>query len=140
MCSGRAMPSPGGYRAGAYFARKGVESGEGSAPASRRAESGSTSLGVDAFVLADQARIRRDLGLLRPGDEIAIDLRTLTTRRLDLVFDRTRQINRLRAQLLAICPVLERSLDLTNKGPMLLLTGYQTPAAFRRTDMKRIGT
>lgn len=37
----------------------------------------------DAFVIADQARIRRDLGLLRPGDEIAVDLRTLTTRRLD---------------------------------------------------------
>ena len=30
----------------------------------------------DAFVLADQARVRRDLGLLRPGDEIAVDLRT----------------------------------------------------------------
>jgi hypothetical protein len=45
MWSGRAMPPPEGYRAGAYFARKGVESSEGSAPASRRAESGSTSLG-----------------------------------------------------------------------------------------------
>ncbi|MGW5482876.1 IS110 family transposase [Streptomyces sp. NPDC004008] len=54
----------------------------------------------DAFVIADQARVRRDLGLLRPGDEVAVDLRTLTTRRLDAVFDRTRQINRLRAQLL----------------------------------------
>ncbi|GGV55350.1 hypothetical protein GCM10010245_87700 [Streptomyces spectabilis] len=43
----------------------------------------------DAFVIADQARIRRELGLLRPGDDIAIDLRTLTARRLDLVFDRT---------------------------------------------------
>ncbi len=94
----------------------------------------------DAFVIADQARIRRDLGLLRPGDEIAIDLRTLTTRRLDLVFDRTRQINRLRAQLLEIFPALERSLDLTNKGPVMLLTGYQTPAAIRRTGAKRIET
>jgi hypothetical protein len=36
----------------------------------------------DAFVIADQARVRRDVGLLRPGDEIAVDLRTLTTRRL----------------------------------------------------------
>ncbi|MFI2206632.1 hypothetical protein ACH47Z_39045 [Streptomyces sp. NPDC020192] len=41
--------------------------------------------------MADQARIRQDLGLLRPGDEIALDLRTLTARRLDLVNDRTRQ-------------------------------------------------
>ncbi|WP_432180521.1 IS110 family transposase [Streptomyces sp. NBC_00063] len=94
----------------------------------------------DAFVIADQARIRRDLGLLRPGDEIAIDLRTLTTRRLDLVFDRTRQINRLRAQLLQIFPELERELDLTNKGPVMLLTGYQTPAAIRRAGTKRIET
>lgn len=27
----------------------------------------------DAFVIADQARMRKDLGLLRPGDEIAVD-------------------------------------------------------------------
>ncbi|MFE6339105.1 IS110 family transposase [Streptomyces sp. NPDC057798] len=94
----------------------------------------------DAFVIADQARVRRDLGLLRPGDEIAVDLRTLTTRRLDVVFDRTRQINRLRAQLLEIFPALERSLDLTRKGPILLLTGYQTPAAIRRAGVKRIET
>jgi hypothetical protein len=54
----------------------------------------------DAFVIADQARMRQDLGPLRPGDEIAVDLRTLTARRLDLANDRTRQTNRLRAQLL----------------------------------------
>ncbi|MEV8064515.1 transposase, partial [Streptomyces antimycoticus] len=94
----------------------------------------------DAFVIADQARVRRDIGLLRPGDEIAIDLRTLTNRRLDVVFDRTRQINRLRAQLLEIFPALERSLDLANKGPVMLLTGYQTPAAIRRASAKRIET
>ncbi|MDF3294429.1 IS110 family transposase [Streptomyces sp. RB6PN23] len=94
----------------------------------------------DAFVIADQARVRRDLGLLRTGDEIAVDLRTLTTRRLDVVFDRTRQINRLRAQLLEIFPALERSLDLANKGPVMLLTGYQTPAAIRRAGVKRIET
>jgi transposase len=94
----------------------------------------------DAFVIADQARVRRDLGLLRPGDEIAVDLRTLTNRRLDVVFDRTRQINRLRAQLLEIFPALERSLDLVNKGPILLLTGYQTPAAIRRAGARRIET
>ncbi len=71
----------------------------------------------DAFVIADQARMRRDLGLLRPGDEIAVDLRILTTRRTDLMCDRTRQINRLRARLLEIFPALERELELTNKGP-----------------------
>lgn len=50
----------------------------------------------DAHVIADQARMCQDLGLLRPGDENAVDLRILTGRRLDLVHDRTRQINRLR--------------------------------------------
>ncbi|MGW7304037.1 IS110 family transposase [Streptomyces sp. NPDC054835] len=94
----------------------------------------------DAFVIADQARMRRDLGPLRPGDEIAVDLRTLTTRRADLVADRTRQINRLRAQLLEIFPALERALDLTNKGPVMLLTGYQTPAAIHRSGVRRIET
>jgi transposase len=92
----------------------------------------------DAFVIAGTARLRKDVGMLRPSDEIAVDLRTLTTRRLDLVADRTRQINRLRAQLLEIFPALERALDLTSKGPVLLLTGYQTPAAIRRAGAARI--
>ncbi|MET7687377.1 IS110 family transposase [Streptomyces sp. NPDC005483] len=94
----------------------------------------------DAFVIADQARMRNDLGVLRPGDEIAVDLKILVRRRTDLVNDRTRQINRLREQLLEICPALERALSLTNKGPVLLLTGYQTPAAIRRSGVRRIET
>jgi len=94
----------------------------------------------DAFVIADQARMRQDLGLLRPGDEIAVDLRTLTARRLDLVNDRTRQINRLRAQLLEFFPALERELNLSKKGPAVLLTGYQVPAAIRRSGARRIET
>ncbi len=92
----------------------------------------------DAYVIADQARVRRDVGLLRPGDEIAVDLRILTGRRLDVVFDRTRQINRLRAQLLEVCPALERALTLTNHGPLMLLTRYQTPAQIRRAGAARI--
>ncbi|WP_060944596.1 IS110 family RNA-guided transposase [Streptomyces hygroscopicus] len=108
------------------------------APGSYRGE-GKTDA-KDAFVIADQARMRRDLGPLRPGDEVAVDLRTLTTRRTDLVADRTRQINRLRAQLLEIFPALERTLDMTNKGPVILLTGYQTPAAIRRSGARRIET
>jgi len=94
----------------------------------------------DAFVIADQARMRQDLGLLRPGDEIAVDLRTLTSRRLGLVNDRTRQTNRLRAQLLEFFPALERALNLGKKGPVMLLTGYQTPAAIRRSGAGHIGT
>lgn len=92
----------------------------------------------DAFIIADQARVRRDVSMLRPGDELAVDLRLLTARRLDVVFDKTRQINRLRAHLLAFFPALERCLDLTKKGPVTLLTRYQTPAAIRRLGVKRL--
>ncbi|MEZ0096205.1 transposase [Streptacidiphilus sp. EB129] len=84
--------------------------------------------------------MRRDLAPLRPGDELAVDLRTLIGRRTDLVNDRTRQINRFRTQLLEIFPALERTLTLGNKGPIVLLAGYQIPAAIRRSGAKRITT
>lgn len=92
----------------------------------------------DAHVIADQARMRPDLGLLRPGDEGAVDLRILTGRRLDLVHDRTRQINRLREQLLQIFPALERALPRKGRGPVVLLTGYQTPGTIRRLGVHRL--
>ncbi|MEV1085764.1 IS110 family transposase [Streptomyces sp. NPDC050211] len=94
----------------------------------------------DAAVIADQVRVRRDLHPLRAGDETAIDLKILTGRRMDLVADRTRTVNRLRAQLTGIFPGLECALDLTNTGPLTLLTGYQTSAAIRRLGAKRLET
>ncbi|WP_435280128.1 IS110 family transposase [Streptomyces sp. 1222.5] len=94
----------------------------------------------DAAVIADQVRIRRDLHPLRADDETVTDLKILTGRRTDLVVDRTRIVNRLRAQLTGIFPGLERALDLTNTGPLMLLTGYQTPAAIRRIGVKRLET
>jgi transposase len=93
----------------------------------------------DAAIIADQARMRRDLHPVRPGDEITTELKTLTGRRADLVADRTRAVNRLREQLLGIFPALERAFDYVNhKGALLLLTGYQTPAALRRIGVKRL--
>lgn len=94
----------------------------------------------DAAIIADQARMRRDLNPLRPGDEITVELKLLTARRADLVADRTRVINRLRAQLTGIFPALERALEVTNTGPLVLLTGYQTPAALRRIGHARLQT
>lgn len=94
----------------------------------------------DATVIADQARMRRDLTVLRPDDEDAVELRVLTNRRADLNADRTRRINRLRGQLNSIFLALERTLDLGNVGPLILLTGYQAPAALRRTGVKRLET
>lgn len=93
----------------------------------------------DAAIIADQARIRRDLQPLRPGDEIAVDLRILTARRTDLVADRTRAINRLRAQLLEYFPALERAFDYSHsKAALILLSGYQTPDALRRAGAARL--
>ncbi|MEV6393165.1 IS110 family transposase [Nocardia xishanensis] len=93
----------------------------------------------DAAIIADQARMRRDLHPLRPGDEITVELKLLTTRRADLVADRTRAINRLRGLLTGIFPALERAFDnLTLAGPLMLLSSYQTPAALRRVGASRL--
>ena len=80
--------------------------------------------------LADQARMRRDLTPFDPATR-STELQLLTSRRADLVADRTRTINRLRGLLTRIFPALERALDLTRTGPLVLLAGYQTPAALR---------
>ncbi len=93
----------------------------------------------DAAIIADQARMRRDLQPLRPRDDIAVELRILTARRTDLTADRTRTINRLRAQLLEYFPALERAFDYSNsKAALILLTGYQTPDGLRRAGAARL--
>ena len=93
----------------------------------------------DAAIIADQARMRRDLQPLRSGDDIAVELRILTARRTDLVADRTRAINRLRAQLLEYFPALERAFDYSkSRAALVLLTGYQTPDALRRAGTARL--
>jgi transposase len=89
----------------------------------------------DAHVIADQARMRRDLTVLRGDDELITELRMLVARRQDLVSDRTRAVNRLHGQLLGICPALELALDLTNRGPLVLLTRFQSPAALREAGV-----
>lgn len=94
----------------------------------------------DARVIADQARMRRDLLPIRLDDEAVIELRLLTEHRADLVADRTRVTNRLRSLLNSMFPALERALDLGNTGPLRLLTGFQTPAAIRRAGAKRLTT
>ncbi|WP_225993488.1 IS110 family transposase [Actinomadura rudentiformis] len=66
--------------------------------------------GRDTFVIADQARIRRDRQQIPAADEAAVELKILTAHREDLSADRVRVVNRLRGQL---------------------LTGYRTPAALR---------
>jgi len=92
----------------------------------------------DAHVIADQARMRPDLGELKPGEEEIVELQLLLARRRDLVTDQTRIVTRLREALLSLFPALERALDLNCKGPLTLLTHYQTPAQLRRAGHKRV--
>ena len=76
----------------------------------------------DAHVIADQARMRADLGELEPGEEAVAELRILLGRRRDLVVDQNRTITRLGEALLSLSPALERALDLNRRGPLTLLT------------------
>jgi transposase len=92
----------------------------------------------DARVIADQARMRPDLGELRAGEEEISELQLLLGRRRDLVTDQNRTITRLRETLLALFPALERALDLNRRGPLTLLTHYQSPARLRRAGQKRV--
>ena len=94
----------------------------------------------DAHVIADQARMRTDLGELEPGEEEIAELQLLLARRRDLVTDQGRTITRLREALLSLFPALERALDLNSKGPLTLLTHYQTPTRLRQAGHNRIAT
>jgi transposase len=94
----------------------------------------------DARVIADQSRMRGDdLPMLQPGDDLISELRMLTAHRADLVADRTRTINRLRQQLIAVCPALERAAQLTqDRGWVVLLARYQRPKAIRQSGVSRL--
>lgn len=93
----------------------------------------------DARIIADQARMRTDLQPVRGADQISVDLRLLTGRRTDLVCDRVRAINRLRATLLEYFPALERAFDFSkSKAALTLLSEYQTPDRLRRIGVSRL--
>ncbi len=58
---------------------------------------------------------------------------------IDLVFDRVRTINRLRATLLEYFPALEAAFDYSkHKAALTLLTKYATPPALRRLGKARL--
>ncbi len=92
----------------------------------------------DARVIADQVRTRTDLRPLGDDDPVTVDIRLLVGRRRDLVEDQTRRLSRLRDLLTSIHPGLERQLDVTNKGPLWLLTRYVTPGEVRRAGRGRL--
>ncbi|WSM44864.1 IS110 family transposase (plasmid) [Streptomyces cellulosae] len=93
----------------------------------------------DAYVIAETARHRRDLAVIDVPAQLAADLALLTAHRTDLIADRVRMINRLRDVLTGMFPALERAFDYSShKGALVLLTGYQTPAAIRRRGRARL--
>ncbi|MFJ5071672.1 IS110 family transposase [Kitasatospora sp. NPDC088556] len=93
----------------------------------------------DAYVIAETARQRRDFTAIDVPAQLAADLALLTAHRSDLVADRVRMINRMRDVLTGIFPALERAFDYSaHKGALVLLTGYQTPAALRRRGRARL--
>jgi transposase len=93
----------------------------------------------DARVIADQARMRHDLPVLRPGEDLVVELRMLVARRADPVADRTRTRNRLRQHLTAVCPALERvAKPASQRGWLVLLARYQPPKAIGRAGAARL--
>jgi transposase len=92
----------------------------------------------DAHIIADQVRMRSDLGELTPGEGGLAELQLLLARRRDLITDRTRAITRLRETLVSLSPALERTLDLNRRSALTLVAHYQTPAQIRRIGRKRL--
>ena len=92
----------------------------------------------DARVIAEQVRIRQDLRPIEPAGELDLELRLLVGRRRDLVDGQTQRLSRLHDLLASIFPGLERGLDLTTKGPLVLLSKFVTPAELRTAGKKRL--
>ncbi|HET8726251.1 MAG TPA: IS110 family transposase [Alphaproteobacteria bacterium] len=92
----------------------------------------------DARTIADQVRIRSDLRRIEPATELDLELRLLVGRRRDLVAAQTQRLARLHDLLAGIFPGLERGLDLTTKGALVLLSKFVTPAELRAAGGKRL--
>ncbi|WP_236968806.1 IS110 family transposase [Microbacterium aurantiacum] len=93
----------------------------------------------DAFMIADISRVRGDFAAIEVPSGLRVELSLLTAHRADLVADRIRLISRLRELLTGVFPVLERAFDYSrHHGALVLLTGYQDPAALRRLGPARL--
>ena len=88
----------------------------------------------DARTIAELVRTR-DLRPILPDDETVDRAAPQGQRRRELSDDQTRRISRMRQLLGAIHPGLERRLDLTCKGPLVLIARYVTPAEIRRAGI-----
>ena len=91
----------------------------------------------DARTIAELVRTR-DLRPILPDADTVVALRLKVGRRRDLTADQTRRLTRLRGLPCGIFPGLERGLDVTCKGPLVLLTRFVTPAEIRRAGKARL--
>jgi transposase len=93
----------------------------------------------DAYVIAETARLRRDLAIVDADTDLVRNLAVLTGHRADLIADRVRMINRLRDLMTSVFPSLEREFDYSAcKGALVLLTGYASPDRIRRCGQTRL--
>jgi hypothetical protein len=92
-------------------------------------------------VIAETARLRRNLPVIDRKTDLVCNLGLLTAHRADLIAGRVRTINRLRDLLTSVFPALEREFDYSScKGALVLLTGYACPAQLRRTGQARLAS
>ena len=95
----------------------------------------------DAYVIAETARLRRNLPVIGPKTDLVCNLGLPTAHRAHLIADRVRTINRLRDVLTSIFPAPEREFDhASRKGALVLLTGYACPVRLRRTGHDRLAS
>ena len=92
----------------------------------------------DAAVIAQTARMRRDLLPARPKQELVAELALLVGHRRDLMADWVRMVTRLRGLLTASFPGLERCFDFTSRSALMLVSRYQTPEALRAQGRRRL--
>src|SRR4051812_9845048 len=86
----------------------------------------------DAKVIAETARLRRDLREIATPDQLVVELSVLTGHRTDLMADWVRGVNRLRDLLTRVFPALERAFDYSTRIALILVAGYCTPEAIRQ--------
>jgi transposase len=93
----------------------------------------------DAYVIAETARLRRDLAVIDADTDLVRNLAVLAGHRADLIADRVRMINRLRDLMTSVFPSLEWAIDYSShKGALVLLTGYVSPERIRCIGQTRL--
>ncbi len=94
----------------------------------------------DARVIADTARMKTDLQPVTAPDELIAELTVLSACRADLMDDWVAGVNRLRAMLASIFPVLEAAFDYSSRSPLILVSGLCAPAEIRAAGIGGVAT